>query len=426
MKKLLLDYYARVKKFSTPLELGPWAGPIGVYEQRFFANDKTFDQCLIELLSGSDNYSLINLVAQKEVTIDFYFEYFQRVGVDMTLLNAGEAQFLPEDLVSFRDGRRISTDLCRRVAHVDLIRRNIAHNPRPVVFEVGAGHGALARVLRLTIGTSTHIICDLPESLFFSAGFLLLSFPDARIALVDENNAAEIASNARNYDFIFVPVGLQDVFSKLTIDIFINTHSFGEMANDVIKRHFNFINENKNIKSVFLVNRFLNAHEPSSVFRNQGNFCSLGLDHSWDIEFWQVDPEFMQAASENYEPQYLCIVGSRSETNLSVDQRRGKSMKILAEVSKESWLKDAKVLFSPDAVARDLRHLLPTRKPSFVKGGTLFNLWNSIRIYRSAEGIMLMLYYLKYINYLIAPYAETIDYMRMYSELRTSNEDLIK
>ncbi|TAN52546.1 MAG: putative sugar O-methyltransferase [Rhodospirillales bacterium] len=409
-KRDLLNWFTKIAHLTGGVStLGGWANNIAPYGERYFYNEKSFAECLNELLRDTDNYSLINIVEGREITIDFYRSYLKRNNAPEKLFSICEAEIIADAFCHMIDGVRMSADVCRRLCQIDIIERTLSFK-NGVIFELGGGHGGFARVAKLAMGVSTHIICDIPETLFFSAGFLSHSFPEAKIALVTEENADEIANNVTGYDFVFVPCGLEWRFAQIEIDLFVNSHSLGEMITETAGKYFDFLNANKNIKKAFLVNRFLN-----STHNQQGNIGSLGVDHSWDVKYWRVDPEFMQCPMEDYEPQYLAMILVRRETARGEKERKAQAKRLEEEVLKEPWFKKADELFSHQLTVRDLRTVLPQRRPCFVEGGTLFKLWNAIRIYPTPSNTLLMMKFLRYHNFLHFPYAETFSYLSLHN-----------
>ena len=104
--------------------------------------------------------------------------------------------------------------------------RIIQAYPARTYLEIGPGTGYLAALVREAWASRT-ILIDLPEILPFSFLYLHTRFPDATFALPGEPGPA---------DFIFMssPGGITDD----SVDLAVNTASFGEMKKEVIQDYF--------------------------------------------------------------------------------------------------------------------------------------------------------------------------------------------
>lgn len=98
-----------------------------------------------------------------------------------------------------------------------------------VWLEIGAGWGGFGYTAKTRFPKTTYVIVDLPQTMMFSATYLMSAFPEAKVALYPEVAMDEIARNLRSYDFVFIPHFL---FEKIgfAIDLAINMVSFQEMT----------------------------------------------------------------------------------------------------------------------------------------------------------------------------------------------------
>ena len=397
-KHELVSWINRIRKYTKPEELGFWAHNIALYDQKYFKSSLTLEECIIDLTVNNGHYSNIGSLASARHSIvlayldyaaenNFLYKGFQESELFKPIFNVPEYEEV---------GGGLNGDLCRRVCHLELMKKYFCKSV-DIIFELGGGHGSLARVLKASLNVKTYIICDIPESLFFSAGFLTINFPNANFAFVDEENYKSVAANVKDYDFIFVPTGLESVFSETKIDIFINTHSLGEMLNHVIDRWAKFVN-NSSIKRVFFVNRFLNYG--SHIHKQNGNNCSIMLDHSWEIKHWRLNPDFMTTPFEgDHEPQYLLIMAEKGQEIESVDRRLKYVDQLCKDICLEPWYERMCAATSLQTTITDSRTVIPNRNYATHMGSTLFKLWNCLRLHPTKEGIKLFLMYLKYINF---------------------------
>ena len=87
------------------------------------------------------------------------------------------------------------------------------------MLEIGAGYGALGYKIKSLFPACDYWICDLPESLLFSALYLSLNRPDCRTGIGDEAPGG----------FTFIPNYMIDKIQG-EFDLVINTLSFSEMS----------------------------------------------------------------------------------------------------------------------------------------------------------------------------------------------------
>src|SRR5208282_3319139 len=106
----------------------------------------------------------------------------------------------------------------------------------PRILEIGGGYGALATALRRIFPGSRYAICDLPESLLFSALYLLLAAKDEPLPIVSGD---ALGAHANHDGIVLLPNYLFDslVRSGTHFDLMINTLSMSEMSALQIKRY---------------------------------------------------------------------------------------------------------------------------------------------------------------------------------------------
>jgi glycosyltransferase involved in cell wall biosynthesis len=114
---------------------------------------------------------------------------------------------------------------------------------RPVVCEVGAGWGGFAYQFKTLFPRSTCVIVDFPELFLFSATYLSTVFPEARIAFVGTDDAADVASpdvaagDVAGADFVFVPQALASRDTLGSPDLLVNMVSFQEMTGAQVRNY---------------------------------------------------------------------------------------------------------------------------------------------------------------------------------------------
>jgi putative sugar O-methyltransferase len=101
---------------------------------------------------------------------------------------------------------------------------------RKLVWEIGAGWGGFAAVYKTLFPNTTYVISDLPETMLFSATYLLTRLPDARFAFVPETDISTLAADALQYDFVFTPNTVLEDLTLPRLDLALNMVSFQEMS----------------------------------------------------------------------------------------------------------------------------------------------------------------------------------------------------
>ena len=146
---------------------------------------------------------------------------------------------MPDNNVE-RRGRRLNPNFLRALTIASRISNEVSFRPSdPAVFELGAGVGHVAHVLKTLQPAPTYVIVDLPETLFFSYLFLSLTFPEARTVFVTkpEDLADGVPTGS---DFVFVPTMFAEELISRPYDVFVNTASLGEMPNREIRHWMDF------------------------------------------------------------------------------------------------------------------------------------------------------------------------------------------
>lgn len=113
---------------------------------------------------------------------------------------------------------------------IDRLRRKVARTGSANVLEIGAGYGGLAYMLKRVVPEVNYYICDLPESLLFSAIYLGTTLPEVPHCLHDSDDARPLAAD--DHGVKYIPNYRFDEFVALDvpIDLALNTLSFSEMS----------------------------------------------------------------------------------------------------------------------------------------------------------------------------------------------------
>jgi putative sugar O-methyltransferase len=290
------------------------------------------------------------------------------------------------------DNRSVSPEFLRLLAYIIVMDQHLSLNrPNLRILELGSGYGGMARVFGAYKPDAKFTLIDLPECLFFAYIYLKLHFPEKQIVYAGSEN--EISDNVKTSDFLLVPSVLAENLEGQRYDIFINTQSLGEMDNKTISFWGNLIQTKLRVESVFLCNRFLNSCEIESNRHNE-NLGSLFLDDRWCIRYWHFDPPFYHNPYiVTHFPKSLCIIASREQKDADLrDKNYKRSWDLFWDVYYEDWVQWGFNL--------QKRIDLPGRMQGVYAfdgsmDGTLFKLWESIRLHPTKYNVFLMLYYLK-------------------------------
>jgi putative sugar O-methyltransferase len=202
------------------------------------------------------------------LTVDTYHSYL--------LSEAEKAEFfrqrglqeltrgIPSDLVlqeppggiglMLQDGRFVSNDTVKfqrtvntlyREGILDVLRPPV-NASRPIVLEIGPGYGGLAHHLSNILGNTTYVLIDLPEVLLFSASYLTLLHDTKKIYVYNQADFHSFidSSEARSYDFIFIPNYRLEALRQWKFDLVLNMYSFQEMTEEQVVGYLDFIRDN--------------------------------------------------------------------------------------------------------------------------------------------------------------------------------------
>ena len=108
---------------------------------------------------------------------------------------------------------------------------------RKVVMEIGAGWGGFAYQFKKLCPKVTYIIVDLPQTLLFSAVYLMTLFPSAAIFIYDGQMEDSLSETCHSYDFVFLPHYYIDKLQLARLDLAMNMVSFQEMTTEQVRQY---------------------------------------------------------------------------------------------------------------------------------------------------------------------------------------------
>ena len=324
----------------------------------------------------------------REYAVDWQIAALARAGYDLFALppTLQESRYSPAAMRVSRGDRLLTPDFFRILNHALLVQRFCAPPEGALSFlELGAGCGHLARLLTMMYPASRYTIVDIPETLCFSYLFLRLNFPERHAHMITGRAESEHAAPVA--DFLLVPTLLADSIARSRVDVFLNTASMGEMKNDVIRYWMHFIQMRLQPTYLVTVNRYLNTIQPGPHdWRLNENECSVHYDDRWEILHWELEPAYFRCPYIlPLAARHLEIVGRRL-TRPSPDAL-ARSRDAITQVEHQDWAR-----FESAPAAMTLRdHALA---PDLTIKGTLFALWNAIRLECTPRVVVLMLKYL--------------------------------
>ncbi|MGK0238674.1 MAG: hypothetical protein ACI92G_002140 [Candidatus Pelagisphaera sp.] len=146
------------------------------------------------------------------------------------------------------DGRDINSIAAKNQQYVCNLWRlgmvDIDQSPgRTVFLEIGPGYGGFALNALKQLKNCTYVIVDLPETLIFSASYLISNRPDLKAYVYcPGDDIKEFIRDFESYDLIFIPDYMYDSLDELPyINIGFNTISFPEMPTPIVRGYLDLI-----------------------------------------------------------------------------------------------------------------------------------------------------------------------------------------
>ena len=357
----------------------------------------------------------------KNRVIDWYIDYLLSCGISLQDLDPciQESPYSNPGNSVLHEGRLVSPDFLRTVVLCLEIQKYCKLSDYKFnVLELGAGYGGLARSLKLFHPNISCVIIDIPESLYFSSTFLRLNFPNSRFSYVTDPSCLNEPIN--NFDFVFVPTMFTEALIGSKFTLFCNTASLGEMKNSVIRYWMDFVQNRVEVKYFFGLNRFLNTIHPKHHPEHQGfrldeNCCSVSFDEGWRILQWELEPPFTRCPYiETEVTRNLEIIAERlPKEGIDKHENQMLSEGLAEKVAKQDWF----VYADADNTSKLRDNILA---PDLTMTGTLFALWESIRLHPNPVNVAMML---KYLNTLIRgkPVEEMFYYQDLLNSLTNSS-----
>lgn len=185
------------------------------------------------------------------LTSDSYLTYYFADESFKHLLRSGYRHFLDRNQLDLLDEGndgigvvtefgRISHDLLRYLGVTnDLIDASLLERETPgTVIEIGGGYGGLARAHLTHNPKTTYFICDLEETLFFSAVYLSKHLGAHKVHLVESKLKSSEVEQGHVY---IVPQSKIEYLDELQFDYAISQQSLQEMTQKQVERYLDWI-----------------------------------------------------------------------------------------------------------------------------------------------------------------------------------------
>lgn len=186
---------------------------------RFFGAPGTWIPFRLLQAFGAAGLACWPLIAFSRAAKGLPTEYLCEMPSDVGGLHLGRYLINPET-ASYQERMQI----LYRTHLLEALKRR----ERPTIVEIGGGFGALAFCVKRVVPQVRYVIVDLPGSLVHSGCWLAQWRPDTSIAVYQPGSAMPGA------DFVLVPHTAFAATGGLTIDLAINTLSFGEMSEEIV------------------------------------------------------------------------------------------------------------------------------------------------------------------------------------------------
>ena len=235
-----------------------------IHWQKFYSGKKFDDEnnlinfrknlSLSKGLDDADNFDLSNRLYQTKLMELFSGDFLEK---NLPKKNIGNSNYAVNYLGNFFDH-----GLIHPLKWFEELSRTVFKESK-VICDIGAGYGALARIIINNYETK-YIVIDLPEANLLSSFYLKEHFPNKKFFLYDDyknlsgNSDVKISdSHIKENDIFILPPWTVNSFSKdIKIDFFVNTYSFMEMRYSIIQKYFDFIHKHSSDNCYFLnINR---------------------------------------------------------------------------------------------------------------------------------------------------------------------------
>ncbi len=200
-------------------------------------------------------------------------DYFNKVGEFLPYIkDSGASNKIFEPFYSNFKQRKMNGTFLKCSEQAFNIDSAIPTDNLSIICEIGGGFGAMAEVMIKKYNPNFYIIIDLPETLEVSKMYLNHVFP-GRVHYFNETNISKILIK-EDLNVILVDFNKYTHIKKYfpSINLFINSNSFGEMEIEMVKEYFIFIESYSN---VYLSNTNRNNRKEGGYLYNKKSYPYL-------------------------------------------------------------------------------------------------------------------------------------------------------
>ncbi len=331
------------------------------------------------------------MIRLQERAVDWQIKDLRAHGVELDNLPPAvqESSLFHELPLTQRQGRRLTAE------GLALLRIALAAQkqlqPRragQIVLELGAGIGEVARLLRRLEPAGpphTQVIVDVPEALCMAGLSLGLEFPGEPLLWVDSLDALA-GCDLTAWRFILVPVSLAHGLAGRKFDLFLHASALAGPQSTGVTAWGKFVQEIVSVDRLVALNRFLNTQRPGlAPWRPSEPAGALQYDAQWRIDDWEIEPSYLRCPfMTKLYPRCVQIVAQRDLT-ITPDQAARRAHALVEDVKDYQWLRhDDGDALENTCWDNALHHDGST-------DGSLFKLWESIRLNPNLENLLLMI-----------------------------------
>ena len=306
IRDLLKDYQSQISSLTYLEYCKDIGNSWSDYQKRFKQNSE-------EYLKLSPGDLLIQLSADGAISSPLFDSMENQMAVDwhyQTWYSAAIEQTRSENLLN---RHTLTLDDLRYFAYLKKIESNLLPLKGNLTYlEIGAGNGGFLKFLKGVNPALKAIIVDIPEVIFASRLQMAIAFPAARQVLAVSEQQLSEALKDSTWEVLFLDPSLFHHLerSELSIDLFVNTRSMGEMRKRATQKFSETLGK-LHIENIFLENRYLNGISFSKElllhFRRDEYTGSLFMGNLWHLVDFDIEPIWTKSPWEKFHPRYLSL-----------------------------------------------------------------------------------------------------------------------
>lgn len=251
-KRILFDYNVALKELTSNEDLEFFIGKDWhTYSVKAMKTILETDKESLFTIMGARSYKTMALTNSEfnpvrhssivETATGLYDEICKTYKIEKGRYQGYRKYYYPNIL---HDGDFLNPASLHSIESAAFLSEKIEKEEVNIIAEIGAGDGSVCRDMFKNFKMK-YIILDLPEMLVRSHLFLQTYYPGLKISLLSDYNACGNFKDAlKECDILILPCWkIADLKEqKLDVDLWINTHSLGEMPLDISSYYCKIIN----------------------------------------------------------------------------------------------------------------------------------------------------------------------------------------